>query len=48
VGHNWGSYHDIDTPECNPPFAENGGKGKYIMYPAVLIGTEPNNKVSSW
>ena len=43
VGHNWGSQHDTDTPECNPPFSENGGK--YIMYASVVSGNEPNNKV---
>ena len=45
VGHNWGSYHDLDTAECNPPFVEEGGRGKYVMYPSVLTGIEPNNKV---
>ena len=43
MGHNWGSQHDIDTPECNPPFGRNGGK--YIMYASVVSGNEPNNKV---
>jgi len=47
VGHNWGSYHDLDTAECNPPFVENGGQGKYVMYPSVLTGIEPNNKVGT-
>ncbi|XP_065897956.1 disintegrin and metalloproteinase domain-containing protein 17-like isoform X2 [Dysidea avara] len=47
VGHNWGSYHDLDTAECNPPFVEEGGRGKYVMYPSVLTGIEPNNKVFS-
>ena len=44
MGHNWGSNHDLDTTECNPPFSENGGK--FIMYPSVLGGNEPNNKVN--
>ena len=44
LGHNWGSHHDMDTSECNPPFGRNGGK--YIMYASVLSGNEPNNQVT--
>ena len=43
-GHNFGSEHDPDTPECAPADNQEDG-GKYIMYPASVSGQLPNNKV---
>ena len=37
-GHNWGSSHDSDTSEkCAPK------NNKYMMYPAAVDGSQPNN-----
>ena len=43
TGHNWGSEHDPDTPECAPDSAEGG---RYIMYPSAVSGYQANNDVS--
>ncbi|KAK6960780.1 disintegrin and metalloproteinase domain-containing protein 17-like isoform X1 [Biomphalaria glabrata] len=40
IGHNFGSEHDPDTAECNPP--ENTG-GNYLMWPIAVNGEERNN-----
>ena len=43
-GHNFGSEHDPDTPECAPADNQKDG-GKYIMYPASVSGQLRNSKV---
>ena len=42
-GHNWGSFHDPNTVECNPSTAA----GKYLMYEFAQNGIAPNNMVSA-
>ena len=42
-GHNWGSFHDPNTVECNPSTAA----GKYLMYEFAQSGIAPNNMVSA-
>ncbi|XP_078584845.1 ADAM 17-like protease isoform X1 [Branchiostoma floridae x Branchiostoma japonicum] len=44
LGHNFGSEHDTDDPECSPN-PEQGGK--YIMYQVAVSGEERNNKLFS-
>ena len=41
-GHNWGSFHDPNTAECNPSSTD----GKYLMYEFAQDGIAPNNMVS--
>lgn len=41
-GHNWGSEHDPDIPECSPA-ASHGGS--YLMYTYSVSGYDVNNKV---
>lgn len=41
-GHNWGSEHDPDIPECSP--SSNKG-GSYLMYTYSVSGYDINNKV---
>ncbi|KAH9498811.1 hypothetical protein Btru_005208 [Bulinus truncatus] len=43
-GHNFGSSHDPDTPECSHPESEGGN---YIMWDRAGVGTQPNNKLFS-
>ena len=40
-GHNWGSEHDPDVPECSPS-ASHGGS--YLMYTYSVSGYDVNNK----
>ncbi|KAH8021884.1 hypothetical protein HPB51_018733 [Rhipicephalus microplus] len=40
-GHNWGSEHDPDLPECSPD-SQRGGS--YLMYTYSVSGYDPNNK----
>ncbi|XP_023216169.1 ADAM 17-like protease isoform X2 [Centruroides sculpturatus] len=40
-GHNWGSEHDPDIPDCSPD-ARHGGS--YLMYTYSVSGYDPNNK----
>nr|AMO02512.1 ADAM 17-like protein [Tityus serrulatus] len=40
-GHNWGSEHDPDIPDCSPD-ARHGGS--YLMYTYSVNGYDPNNK----
>ncbi|XP_037079638.1 ADAM 17-like protease [Pollicipes pollicipes] len=40
-GHNWGSEHDPDLPECSP--SANKG-GSYLMYTYSVSGYDLNNK----
>jgi len=42
VGHNWGSPHDPDTPEC---LLSGSNGGKFLMYQYSVSGLESNNKV---
>ena len=38
-GHNWGSSHDSDlSEECAPD------GNRYLMYPAAVDGSQPNNE----
>ncbi|XP_068218960.1 ADAM 17-like protease isoform X2 [Palaemon carinicauda] len=39
-GHNWGSEHDPDNPECSPR-SKNGGS--YVMYTYSVSGYDVNN-----
>lgn len=43
-GHNWGSEHDPDMPECSPSASQGGS---YLMYTYSVSGYDINNKVSS-
>lgn len=43
LGHNWGSEHDPDLPECSPPASQGGS---YLMYTYSVSGYDVNNKVS--
>ncbi|XP_018497623.1 ADAM 17-like protease [Galendromus occidentalis] len=40
-GHNWGSEHDPDLPECSPD-SQKGGS--YLMYTYSVSGYDANNK----
>ncbi|XP_014283279.1 ADAM 17-like protease isoform X2 [Halyomorpha halys] len=40
-GHNWGSEHDPDMPECSPPASQGGS---YLMYTYSVSGYDVNNK----
>ncbi|KAK9879198.1 hypothetical protein WA026_004046 [Henosepilachna vigintioctopunctata] len=40
-GHNWGSEHDPDIPECSPNSRNNGS---YLMYSYSVSGYDKNNK----
>ncbi|XP_042147906.1 ADAM 17-like protease isoform X4 [Ixodes scapularis] len=40
-GHNWGSEHDPDLPECSP---DSPRGGSYLMYTYSVSGYDPNNK----
>lgn len=42
-GHNWGSEHDPDIPECSPSASQGGS---YLMYTYSVSGYDVNNKVS--
>ena len=42
LGHNWGSEHDPDLPECSPPASQGGS---YLMYTYSVSGYDVNNKV---
>lgn len=44
LGHNWGSEHDPDLPECSPPASQGGS---YLMYTYSVSGYDVNNKVCS-
>ena len=41
-GHNWGSEHDPDMPECSPSASKGGS---YLMYTYSVSGYDLNNKV---
>jgi hypothetical protein len=41
-GHNWGSEHDPDNPECSPSASQGGS---YLMYTYSVSGYDLNNKV---
>ncbi|KAK4003561.1 LOW QUALITY PROTEIN: ADAM 17-like protease [Daphnia magna] len=41
LGHNWGSEHDPDLPECSPPASQGGS---YLMYTYSVSGYDVNNK----
>ena len=41
-GHNWGSEHDPDNPECSPSASKGGS---YLMYTYSVSGYDLNNKV---
>jgi len=41
-GHNWGSEHDPDDPECSPAASKGGS---YLMYTYSVSGYDINNKV---
>lgn len=41
-GHNWGSEHDPDMPECSPSASQGGS---YLMYTYSVSGYDVNNKV---
>lgn len=41
-GHNWGSEHDPDTPDCSPAASQGGS---YLMYTYSVSGYDVNNKV---
>lgn len=43
-GHNWGSEHDPDIPECSPSASQGGS---YLMYTYSVSGYDVNNKVTS-
>jgi len=40
-GHNWGSEHDPDLPECSPSASQGGS---YLMYTYSVSGYDVNNK----
>ncbi|GIX83684.1 ADAM 17-like protease [Caerostris extrusa] len=40
-GHNWGSEHDPDLPECSP---DGRHGGSFLMYTYSVSGYDPNNK----
>ena len=40
-GHNWGSEHDPDIPECSPSASQGGS---YLMYTYSVAGYDVNNK----
>ncbi|PNF41049.1 ADAM 17-like protease [Cryptotermes secundus] len=40
-GHNWGSEHDPDIPECSPSASQGGS---YLMYTYSVSGYDINNK----
>ncbi|CAL8071934.1 unnamed protein product [Orchesella dallaii] len=40
-GHNWGSEHDPDNPECSPSASQGGS---YLMYTYSVSGYDLNNK----
>ncbi|KAK6627964.1 hypothetical protein RUM44_010446 [Polyplax serrata] len=40
-GHNWGSEHDPDIPECSPGASQGGS---YLMYTYSVSGYDVNNK----
>lgn len=42
-GHNWGSEHDPDIPECSPSASQGGS---YLMYTYSVSGYDVNNKVT--
>lgn len=42
-GHNWGSEHDPDSPDCSPSASQGGS---YLMYTYSVSGYDVNNKVS--
>jgi hypothetical protein len=42
-GHNWGSEHDPDNPECSPSASQGGS---YLMYTYSVSGYDLNNKVA--
>lgn len=42
-GHNWGSEHDPDIPECSPSASQGGS---YLMYTYSVSGYDVNNKVA--
>lgn len=42
-GHNWGSEHDPDIPECSPSASQGGS---YLMYTYSVSGYDVNNKVN--
>lgn len=44
-GHNWGSEHDPDIPECSPSASQGGS---YLMYTYSVSGYDVNNKVSCY
>lgn len=41
-GHNWGSEHDPDIPECSPSASQGGS---FLMYTYSVSGYDVNNKV---
>lgn len=41
-GHNWGSEHDPDSPDCSPSASQGGS---YLMYTYSVSGYDVNNKV---
>lgn len=43
-GHNWGSEHDPDIPECSPSASQGGS---YLMYTYSVSGYDVNNKVNT-
>lgn len=43
-GHNWGSEHDPDIPECSPGASQGGS---FLMYTYSVSGYDVNNKVSA-
>ena len=43
-GHNWGSEHDPDMPECSPSASKGGS---YLMYTYSVSGYDLNNKVGT-
>lgn len=42
-GHNWGSEHDPDIPECSPSASQGGS---FLMYTYSVSGYDVNNKVT--
>jgi disintegrin and metalloproteinase domain-containing protein 17 len=40
-GHNWGSEHDPDIPECSPGASQGGS---FLMYTYSVSGYDVNNK----
>lgn len=41
-GHNWGSEHDPDIPDCSPSASQGGS---FLMYTYSVSGYDVNNKV---